>query len=75
MNHSFDVDIATKYGILEAILLDSINYWLLKNEANKKITLTTTTGHITVQEHFQNCFLMHRKFGSSHHGFRPIKKD
>lgn len=36
MNHSFDVDIATKYGILEAILLDSLNYWLLKNEANKK---------------------------------------
>lgn len=36
MNHSFDVDIATKYGILEAILLDSINYWSLKNEANKK---------------------------------------
>lgn len=36
MNHSFDVDLATKYGILEAILLDNINYWLLKNEANKK---------------------------------------
>lgn len=36
MNHSFDVDIATQYGILEAILLDSINYWSLKNEANKK---------------------------------------
>lgn len=36
MNHSFDVDIATKYGILEAILLNSINYWLLKNEANEK---------------------------------------
>ena len=36
MNHSFDVDIATKYGILEAILLDSINYWSLKNEANNK---------------------------------------
>lgn len=36
MNHSFDVDIATKYGILEAILLDNINHWSLKNEANKK---------------------------------------
>lgn len=36
MNHNFDVDIATKYGILEAILLDNINYWLLKNEANEK---------------------------------------
>ena len=34
MYHSFDVDIAAKYGILEAILLNHINFWVQKNEAN-----------------------------------------
>lgn len=36
MIHSFDVDVATKYGIEIAILLNQINYWCLKNEANGK---------------------------------------
>lgn len=36
MQHSFNVEIAKEYGILEAILLENINYWLLKNEANEK---------------------------------------
>ena len=36
MIHSFDVDIATKYGIECAVLLNQINYWCLKNEANNK---------------------------------------
>ena len=35
MQHSFDVDIATKYGLLEAILLNNLWYWIKKNEANK----------------------------------------
>lgn len=34
MNHSFNVEIATKYGILEAILLENINFWVTKNKAN-----------------------------------------
>ena len=36
MEHSFDVDIATKYGILEAILLKNLYYWIKKNEANNQ---------------------------------------
>ncbi len=36
MQHSFDVKIAQKYGILEAILLENIYYWIKKNEANNK---------------------------------------
>ena len=36
MIHSFDVDIAAKYGIECAILLNNIYYWCLKNEANGK---------------------------------------
>lgn len=36
MIHSFDVEIATRYGIECAVLLNQINYWCLKNEANNK---------------------------------------
>ncbi len=34
MNHSFNVEVATKYGILEAVLLENINFWVTKNKAN-----------------------------------------
>ncbi|NFN09373.1 MULTISPECIES: hypothetical protein [Clostridium] len=36
MNHSFNVDIAIKYGIEEAIILENMFFWLEKNRANKK---------------------------------------
>lgn len=36
MEHKFNVDIATKYGLLEAILLENIRFWIEKNEANEK---------------------------------------
>ena len=36
MNHSFDVDIAKKYGIEEAILLQNLYFWIEKNKANNK---------------------------------------
>ena len=35
MNHSFNVEIATKYGMMEAILLEHLNFWISKNKANK----------------------------------------
>lgn len=35
MNHSFSVEIATKYGMLEAILLEHLNFWIAKNKANE----------------------------------------
>ena len=34
MYHSFDVEVATKYGMVEAILLNHICFWLTKNKAN-----------------------------------------
>lgn len=34
MQHYFDVDIAKEYGILEAILLQNIWFWIEKNKAN-----------------------------------------
>lgn len=35
MYHSFDVDIAKEYGILEAVLINNLDYWITKNEANE----------------------------------------
>ncbi len=34
MNHSFDIEIASKYGILEAILLQDIYFWVKRNKEN-----------------------------------------
>ena len=35
MQHSFDIDIAKEYGILEAILLNHLQFWIEKNQANE----------------------------------------
>lgn len=34
MEHSFDIDVAKEYGILEAVLVRNFQYWILKNKAN-----------------------------------------
>lgn len=34
MEHHFNVEIATKYGMLEAVLLNNLYFWIKKNEAN-----------------------------------------
>ncbi len=34
MNHSFNVAVATEYGMLEAVLFENISYWVEKNKAN-----------------------------------------
>ena len=34
MQHSFNVEIAKKYGILEAVLLNHLWFWIKKNKAN-----------------------------------------
>jgi hypothetical protein len=36
MQHYFDVEFATEYGILEAILFQNIAFWIEKNRANDK---------------------------------------
>ena len=36
MVHSFDVDIATRYGVNEAIIFNYIVFWVAKNEANNQ---------------------------------------
>ena len=34
MQHSFDIEIAKEYGIIEAILLNNFQFWIEKNKAN-----------------------------------------
>ncbi len=34
MNHSFDIGIATEYGMLEAVLMEHLTFWIAKNKAN-----------------------------------------
>lgn len=36
MEHSFNVDIAVRYGIRTAIILNNLNFWIKKNESNEK---------------------------------------
>lgn len=36
MQHHFNVEIAREFGILEAVLLENINFWIAKNAANEK---------------------------------------
>lgn len=35
-SHMFNVGIATEYGVYEAILLNNLYFWIMKNEANGK---------------------------------------
>lgn len=34
MNHSFDIDLATRYGVIEAVLIGNFQFWIVKNMAN-----------------------------------------
>ena len=36
MYHSFEVELAKEFGILEAIILNNLEFWIAKNEANEK---------------------------------------
>ncbi|WP_407453520.1 conserved phage C-terminal domain-containing protein [Methanobrevibacter sp.] len=36
MQHHFDIEVATKYGIIPAILLNHLYFWIEKNKANEK---------------------------------------
>lgn len=36
MEHSFNIDYAKDYGLEEAILIHHLQYWIIKNKANKK---------------------------------------
>lgn len=35
-SHKFDIEIAEKYGVIEAIIMDSLYYWITFNKENNK---------------------------------------
>lgn len=35
-SHMFDINIATKHGLVEAILIQNLSFWITKNRANEK---------------------------------------
>jgi hypothetical protein len=36
MNHSFNIEIAKRYGVEAAIIIENLNFWIEKNKANGK---------------------------------------
>lgn len=36
MNHSFDIELAAKHGVNEAIFIENLRFWIAKNKANGK---------------------------------------
>jgi hypothetical protein len=36
MNHSFDVDVANRFGVNEAIFIENLRFWIAKNKANNR---------------------------------------
>jgi len=36
MNHSFNTEIAKKYGVDEAIVIENLHFWIYKNKCNEK---------------------------------------
>ena len=36
MNHSFNIELAEKYGVECAIVIENLAFWIKKNEANNK---------------------------------------
>lgn len=56
MNHSFDINIAKKYGIEEAILLQYLYFWIEKNKANEKHFYNGTYWTYNTKKAFSNLF-------------------
>ena len=56
MNHSFNVDIAKKYGIESAVLLENIMFWVEKNKATKSNMINGQFWVYTTQEAFTELF-------------------
>ena len=56
MNHSFDIEIAQKYGIEEAIIYQNITFWCAKNKANDKNIHDGIAWTYNTHEAFQELF-------------------
>jgi hypothetical protein len=56
LKHSFNKNIAAKYGIPEAILFENISYWCEKNEANKNNIHDNNSWTYNTYEAFEELF-------------------
>ena len=56
MNHSFNVEVAVKYGIESAVLLENIMFWVEKNKATKSNMIDGQFWVYTTQEAFTELF-------------------
>lgn len=56
MTHSFEVEIAKEYGIQEAIIIQNLQFWILKNIANKKNLIDGRTWTYCSAKAFEELF-------------------
>ena len=57
MEHSFNIELAKEYGILEAILLKNIWFWIEKKRANEK-NLNITSLNVYIETEDENRYGM-----------------
>ena len=56
MEHSFDINIATRYGVQAAVLLNNIRFWIEKNKANNTNYFEGTYWTYNSKQAFSNLF-------------------
>ena len=56
MQHHFDTEYALKYGIEEAIVINNLQFWIIKNRANKKHFINDRTWTYNSYKAFSEIF-------------------
>jgi hypothetical protein len=56
MQHHFDTEYALKYGIEEAIVINNLQFWIVKNRANKKHFINDRTWTYNSYKAFSEIF-------------------
>lgn len=56
MEHHFNTDYAIKYGIEEAIVINNLQFWIIKNRANKKHFFNDRTWTYNTYKAFSEIF-------------------
>ena len=56
MEHHFNTDCALKYGIEESIVINNLQFWIIKNKANKKHLIKNRTWTYNTYKAFSEIF-------------------
>ena len=56
MEHHFNTDYALKYGIEESIVINNLQFWIIKNKANKKHLIENRTWTYNTYKAFSEIF-------------------